>query len=144
MTVVLYDGSKHAKTGPAQPPAPGPSHQAPLDMREVSRLPFPREQIFIMYTSERILRGGGEIHRAPRADRALTWRCYVALSTTYFGIEHQQQSIVREGLGQYVRVLGDLNRSLGSRKACQSFDILEAVLTLSIFEVCIYCHEPLY
>lgn len=142
MTILPYNGGKHDETTRSAHPQPRDANPT-LFMGKSTILSVTHDQVSTMYTASRLLRGGGDIHRSPGAGRELSWRCFVS-PTTYFGIENKQKSIVCQGLGQYVEVLCDLNRAISGKEACNSFDILESVLTLSIFEVCCLLKSILY
>jgi hypothetical protein len=108
---------------------PGPASPTSLALSGFS------DDTFVMYTCARVLRRGGDAIIQAGISRSLTGTCFTALSTTYFGVQHIDKSITQQGFQRYGRALGELNNALRDPTTRQSFDALEAVGIMALFEV---------
>lgn len=71
----------------------------------------------------------------PGIDRAITGECFLALSTTYFGIKHYETAVTTRGLTRYGAALHTVHGALADDVASRSFDVLEAVMIMAVIEV---------
>ncbi|KAJ0374630.1 hypothetical protein COL26b_007097 [Colletotrichum chrysophilum] len=51
-----------------------------------------------------------------------------------FGLDNRQKPVVQRGLRKYGTALKALNNALGDPKGSRSFDVLEAVIVMALFE----------
>jgi hypothetical protein len=94
------------------------------------------DDIFAAYAVSKLLRGNGEmVETPPIVGKALKTKCFIALSTIYFGIEHLDNSVTRRGLQRYGYALTELNQALGNPRLQKTSDTLEAVGLMTILEV---------
>lgn len=153
MTVILYDGGKtrvaqqHAaqKSQSSSSQIVGPQESASVLHDQNSQLPklhdgwrfsLPHDIIFTTYTMSNLLRGTDESAvTPPGGDKILKEKCFVALSTVYFGIEHREDSITRHGFQRYGHALAELNHALGDPTLRKSLDTFEAVGVMTLIEV---------
>jgi hypothetical protein len=61
-----------------------------------------------------------------------------ALSTVYFWMIHHRQDIIELGAVQYGKALKNLHNGLQDAEKAWSIQVLNAALTLQLYEVC-YC-----
>ena len=95
-----------------------------------------QDDIFISYTLTRLLGSPDqEAVNVTGAGRSLTEVCFLALSTTYFGVEHGERSVVQRGLQQYSHALKLLNQALGNASRHSASDVLDAVTVVTLYEV---------
>ena len=71
----------------------------------------------------------------PGFDRTIAAECFLALSTTYFGIKHHEKAVTTRGLSRYGAALQTLHEALADENASRSFDVLEAVMIMAVIEV---------
>lgn len=71
----------------------------------------------------------------PGINRTITGECFLALSTTYFGLKHQDKMITARGLLKYGGALRIVHEALAKDDASRSFDLLEAVMIMALIEV---------
>ena len=71
----------------------------------------------------------------PDIDRAITGKCFLALSTTYFGIKHHETAVTARELSRYGAALQTVHEALADDHASSSFDVLEAVMIMAVIEV---------
>jgi len=96
----------------------------------------PADQIYISYTLTHFLRGQEEIEPILRGiDRTLSDRCFLAVATMYFGTQHQEKRVCEFGLQRYGDALRDLNKALRTERRVVSYDLLESVIIMTLFEV---------
>ena len=101
-----------------------------------STLSIPHDDIFVNYTRAHVLRGpDSEDIVTIGIDRSLTDMTFLALATTFFGAKHREAAIIQKGLGRYSGAIKVVNSAIGNPDRRQSFDLLEAIVVLSIFEV---------
>ncbi|KAH6647890.1 fungal-specific transcription factor domain-containing protein [Truncatella angustata] len=96
--------------------------------------PF-EDDLFLAYMRHRLLHGRAQqtlYLKAP--DKQLAAKCLLALSTTYFGAEHGDFDLVQRGQHQYNEALSDLNMALSNPSQCRTYDVLESVVVMTIFE----------
>ncbi|GKT45955.1 uncharacterized protein ColSpa_06136 [Colletotrichum spaethianum] len=93
------------------------------------------DDIFISYALTYLLRESEGIVVKPGTDRTLTNECFVALSTTIFGIDNMEKRVLQRGLQRYGVALKALNQALSDPRECRSFDVLEAIIIMALFEV---------
>ena len=103
------------------------------------------EELYISYTYAHLFR---ESDREPSTlnpysipgiatfrRQALSEKCLLALSLSFFGIEHGQWDISKRGMQLYGVALKELNEALGDPLKVQSIEVLESVTLLSMYEV---------
>ncbi|KAF9869724.1 hypothetical protein CkaCkLH20_12767 [Colletotrichum karsti] len=98
-------------------------------------MPGAMDDVFLTYTHTHLLREGDDIVVQPGTDRTITTKCFVALATTIFGLDNREKPIVQRGLRRYGVALKALNRALSDSDDCRSFDVLEAVIVMALFEL---------
>jgi hypothetical protein len=156
MTVIQYHGRRDRENESHPDSRPGhasksanaalvsPMNQNNADADSSTRIRYEyqllplEDNIFMSFTQANIM--DGHQHYAT----SLSWlapekgqlalKCYLALSTTYFGAEHREPNLVRRGLYQYGKALRELNLALGDSSRCQSYDLLESVVVMATFE----------
>ncbi|KAG9193391.1 hypothetical protein G6011_03426 [Alternaria panax] len=64
----------------------------------------------------------------------MTNQSYLALCTTYFGIKRQDRAITQFGFKRYSQALGSVHSALEEPMFSSSFDLLEAVMVMSLIE----------
>lgn len=114
------------------------SHQNSMNLIPPWNIYRPRishDDIFIAYTMSQLLRGSDNAAATPGTGGGLAEQCFVALSTTYFGIAHTEQEILRRGMYKYGKSLRTLNQMLGDQSASRTLDVLEAIMIMALFEV---------
>ncbi len=99
------------------------------------RLSVPHDEIFANYTRAKLFRGDQETIMPLVVDSNLPEKCFIALSTTYFGVEHMNVPIIQRGFRRYSSALSELSQALGDPKLRHSFGTLGAVLLMTVFEV---------
>lgn len=88
------------------------------------------------YTLAHLFKGNEQVDpTALYVERALSDQCFPALATSYFGSEHREKAVLEQGLQRYGSALKDLNTALGDLERCKTYDVLEAVTLMSLFEV---------
>lgn len=94
------------------------------------------DDLYQAFTHSRLLNGIEAISVDPGIDRAITGKCFLALSTTYFGIKHREKAVTAQGLSRYGTALQTVHEALANEDASRSFDLLEAVMIMQVIEVC--------
>ena len=104
-----------------------------------------KENIYISYTKTNLFQGGvvsqqyGAMLDTPNLFNSptlsLVEQCLLSLAKTYFGSQHQEPDILREGLALYTTSLKALNEALGDPMRIKSDEVLESVVVLGLFEV---------
>ncbi|CAO2653383.1 Nn.00g027940.m01.CDS01 [Neocucurbitaria sp. VM-36] len=95
---------------------------------------FPNDDLFSTFTHLHLIPGHEEIVVAPGTERAMAGQCWLALSTTYFGIKHQDRAITQYGLRRYGSALTSLHKALEDLGGSRSFEVLEAVMIMGLVE----------
>lgn len=106
-----------------------------MDLRVTRPLAVPRDDLYQAFTHSHLLTGVEAILVNPGIDRAITGKCFLALSTTYFGIKHHEKAVTSRGLSQYGNALHAVHEALQDQDASRSFDVLEAVMIMAVIEV---------
>ena len=103
------------------------------------------DDVFAEYTRSQILQ-----HMESNAfvlpsteDRSLVQKAFLALSTTFFGMEHKEKQLITRGFRHYGVALKHIRQALDDPCRVTSFDLIESILTMSLFEVryCTYMHH---
>jgi hypothetical protein len=117
----------------------GPKNrQSPYSSQGLSLLPITPSQddVYLSYTLSHLLRGQAQEDMALSGiDRRLADRCFLALATTYFGFQHEQRVVSEQGLQRYSHALRYLHGALGDTSKYWSYDLLESVVVMALFEV---------
>ncbi|KAF2092986.1 hypothetical protein NA57DRAFT_49197 [Rhizodiscina lignyota] len=154
LTVIQFDGRRAGK----------PSQPDPVSADEAALIPFNStssheslslftagdefllnsevqlhpEHIFISFTRSRLLQGPDSTNITgvlPRiVDRNLVQKSFLALATTYFGMEHKEKSLVQRGMQQYGHTLEDVHNALSDPSRRTSFDLLQSITIMGFFE----------
>lgn len=163
MTIIQYDGRRRQKasssSSSSSPTIPSESEAVSNDaptrkvvarsgvrivpklaeakFAMVPQMPFDFDEVFIEYTRDRLLRGPNvtAIDLPMDVDRTLMIKAFLALSTTYYGIEHKDRRIVNQGMQRYSHALEHVHRALSDASRNTSFDVLESIGVMSLFEV---------
>lgn len=98
-------------------------------------LTVPRDDLYQAFTHSHLLFGVEGVLVDPGIDRAITGECFLALSTTYFGIKHYETAVTTRGLTRYGAALHTVHGALADDVASRSFDVLEAVMIMAVIEV---------
>jgi hypothetical protein len=101
-------------------------------------MPLNYDDVFIQYTRSKIF-GGLNVEESANPeeeDRTSMNTAFLALSTTFFGIEHKENRLVSRGFHQYGKSLEYVHEALGDPTRYRSLDLLESIATMSLFEVC--------
>ncbi|KAK6860923.1 hypothetical protein PG995_004559 [Apiospora arundinis] len=115
-----------------KPPAHKKGAVGILDVR--TRQP-PEDDVFAAFTICHLLRGNDHgLGPLELGQATLSSRCFVALSTVFFGLEHRHGSITQRGVRRYTHALAELNQALSDPQACRTFGLLEAVVVMTLFE----------
>lgn len=61
----------------------------------------------------------------------------ISLARTLFAYRYKQESLLNEGFGLYRQVLLAVQQSLGESESVHRLDLLEAILALRTFDVCL-------
>lgn len=105
-------------------------------------MPLNLNDVFIQYTRSKLFGGlnSDEVaspkDEAESDDRAEKNKAFLALSTTFFGIEHKENRLVSRGFHQYGQSLEYVHGALGDPSRYRSLDLLESIATMSLFEAC--------
>jgi hypothetical protein len=101
-----------------------------------SKIIIPLDDIYVNYTMAHLLRGSDQTeHVVPGVNRGLSDQCFLALATSYFGNEHHDQAIVERGFQRYGSALKDLHQALCHVSKSKTYDVLESVIVMALFEV---------
>jgi hypothetical protein len=98
-------------------------------------LTVPHDDMYQAFTQAHLLAGVEAISVDPGIDRVVTGKCFLALSTTYFGIKHHEKAVTAQGLSRYGTALQTVHNALTDEDASRSFDLLEAVMIMQVIEV---------
>ncbi|KAI1081890.1 hypothetical protein F5B20DRAFT_36744 [Whalleya microplaca] len=151
MTIIQYQSKQDGEQ--AMLPSTELDHQAsaiassivPLqpapDILSSVRLSLLEDNVFTSYTYTKLLMEDVHDSVLHGVDRQLAGQCFLALSTTYFGAEHQQPALVNRGLRQYGSALKELNGALSSQSRCRSSDVLVSITIMALFEFLMSSHE---
>jgi hypothetical protein len=113
----------------------GSKVQAP-ELQITRPLTVAHDDLYQAFTHSHLLTGIEAILVDPGVDRAITGECFLALSTTYFGIKHHEKAVTTRGLSRYGAALQTVHEALADEVASRSFDVLEAVMIMAVIEVC--------
>jgi hypothetical protein len=98
-------------------------------------LTVPHDDKYQAFTQVHLLTGVEAVSVDPGIDRVITGKCFLALSTTYFGIKHHEKAAITQGLSRYSSALQTVHEALTDEGASRSFDLLEAVMIMEVIEV---------
>jgi hypothetical protein len=112
----------------------GSKVQAP-ELQITRPLTVAHDDLYQAFTHSHLLTGIEAILVDPGVDRAITGECFLALSTTYFGIKHHEKAVTTRGLSRYGAALQTVHEALADEVASRSFDVLEAVMIMAVIEV---------
>ncbi|KAK0369429.1 hypothetical protein CLIM01_13210 [Colletotrichum limetticola] len=93
------------------------------------------DDVYASYAMNHLLHESEEVVVNPDINRTLTNKCFVALSTTIFGIDKKEPHVLQHGLYRYGTALKALNRALSDPRESRSFDVLEAITVMAVFEM---------
>lgn len=126
MTIIQFDGRRRRKISPASVNSLFDTH-----------IPLFSDDIFVEYTRARLLQGPQvpEIILPSRMDRSLFNKAFMALATTFFGVEHKEKSVLSQGLLQYGDALSNVHQALGDPLRYHSYDLIDSITTMTLFEV---------
>jgi hypothetical protein len=97
---------------------------------------MPVDDIYVSYTLTHLLRGQENMEPILKGlDRTLSDKCFLALATTYYGATHHEKVVSESGLQRYSGALKELNQALRVGKRVGSYDLLESVIIMTLFEV---------
>jgi hypothetical protein len=150
MTIILYDGRRRHRISPAEPEngsteiARQSAWKAPpmLDDTEwltAIHIPLNLDDVFLEYTRSKLFQGPNRVSVVfpAHVDRSLVTQSFLALSTTFFGLEHKEKNLVSQGFQRYGFALENIHRALADPSRRASFDLLESIVVMSVFEVCV-------
>jgi hypothetical protein len=147
LIIIQYDGGKKETASPRSiteslsctTTSPCPSSSQPFGLIIDPGLAIPRDEVFTSYTTNYLLRGRPpddfEVINKQHIDRQLTEKCFLALSTTFFGAAHKDKSILQQGFRRYGLALERIHKALGDSSRYRTFDLLKAVVVAAMFEV---------
>jgi hypothetical protein len=159
MTIIQFDGQRGHKISPSPQSSPGTldadvEESTQLVPRSISKqpvveftfvthllttpMPLNFNDVFIQYTRSKLFGGlnSEEVAAPPEnEDRTQMNKAFLALSTTFFGIEHKENRLVSRGFHQYGQSLEYVHEALGDPTTYRSLDLLESIATMSLFEV---------
>ncbi|KAE8443143.1 hypothetical protein EG329_002312 [Mollisiaceae sp. DMI_Dod_QoI] len=96
---------------------------------------IPHDEVFVNYARVHFFRGpDAEFIVTTGIDRSLASGSFLALATTLFGAERKDGALIQRGLQSYGFSLEKLNQALGDPSRQHSFDLLEAVMNMAMFE----------
>lgn len=104
-------------------------------------MPLNSNYVFIQYTRSKQFSGLNSDEVAPpehgpeHEDRTQINKAFLALSTTFFGIEHKENRLVSRGFHQYGQSLEYVHGALEDPSRYRSLDLLESIVTMALFEV---------
>lgn len=149
MTIIQFDGRRQRKISPPSnlTSSSGANNaswvsQSPDGLATASSLfrthiPLFSDDIFVQYITARLLQGPqiAEIALPPGMDRSLFNKAFLALATTFFGVEHKEKTVLTRGLLRYGDALKHVHQALGDPSRHQSYDLLESISVMTLFEV---------
>ncbi|CRG87048.1 hypothetical protein PISL3812_04062 [Talaromyces islandicus] len=126
MTIIQFDGRRRRKISPVSANSLFNTH-----------IPLFSDDIFVEYTKARLLQGPQVVNIVLPSgiDRSLFNKAFLALATTFFGVEHKEKGILSQGLLQYGDALSDVHKALGDPSRRNSYDLLESIAVMTLFEV---------
>jgi hypothetical protein len=145
LTVIQFDG--HTRK---QQQAPESIEESPIAEENVlgltlfsdppspwSKIVISSDEIFVNYTWARLLKSSDQMDQTvvPGVDRTLSEQCFLALATSYFGNENREQAVMERGFQRYGSALKLLHEALGSASKSKTYDVLESIIVMSLFEV---------
>ncbi|OKL55820.1 hypothetical protein UA08_08815 [Talaromyces atroroseus] len=150
MTIILYDGRRRHTISPAASPesqnrctniAPQSTSNASPELAETGwltalHIPLNLDDVFLQYTRSKLFQGSNRVDVVLPAhvDRSLMTKAFLALCTTFFGLEHKEKGVIRQGFQRYGHALEHIHRALEDPVRCASFDLLESIAVMSVFE----------
>lgn len=141
LTVIQYAGGRRKQKPTPAATAEEESRPTRSDFTCLSpwmNLKINPDELFTTYTSARLTRGFAAAHpSAVLIDRRLADECFLALSTSYFAHDHKEKHLVERGLKRYGAALSKLHATIAKPECLGSYDILEAVLLMALFETLI-------
>ncbi|KAF2033009.1 hypothetical protein EK21DRAFT_98575 [Setomelanomma holmii] len=133
IAIIPYKDQSHAVVSSSNTERTSVMNNSPC-CRVATTLSIPHDAVYISYTHTHLLDGNEAIVLRPSIDRSITSECFLALSTTYFGIKHRQKWIVTCGLSRYGGAIRSVHEALAKDDASRSFDVLEAVMIMAVIE----------
>jgi hypothetical protein len=102
-----------------------------------SRVMISSDEIFVNYTLAHLLRSSDQWDQTVVSgiDRTLSDQCFLALATSYFGNEHREKMLVDRGFRRYGTALKGLHEALCDVSKSKTYDVLESVIVMALFEV---------
>ncbi|KAH8697589.1 hypothetical protein BGW36DRAFT_295630 [Talaromyces proteolyticus] len=153
MTIIQFDGRQRRKLSPSlDSNISATTRSALLPIKEFVRsdwtlgahLPICTDDIFVEYTRSRLLQGqevDDPVVLPSTVDRPLVQKSFLALSTTFFGLEHKEKELVSQGFRRYGVALEYLRQAVGDPSRYTSFDLIESIMVMSLFEFLISENE---
>jgi hypothetical protein len=107
-----------------------------------SKVIISSDEIFVNYTMAHLLRSNEYMEQTvvPGVDRTLADQCFLALATSYFGNEHREQALVKQGFQRYSSALKGVHEALCDASKSKTYDVLESVIVMALFEVMPFRH----
>lgn len=142
-TVVQYDpanGSSKRRSRPQDETFCSEHSRALLtslsDVLSTEVIPLDPKTVYLNYAHSNLLANGtSHVRRIFPVKRDLSDRSFLALATYHFGHHYRNQDIIDQGLQQYGSVLRELNEALANDTKRGSFDTLDSVIVMIMFEV---------
>ncbi|KAK1635579.1 hypothetical protein BDP81DRAFT_322140 [Colletotrichum phormii] len=107
----------------------------PIQIAQPYVTPWSMDDVYASYAMDHLLHESEEVVVKSGTNRTLTNQCFIALSTTIFGIDQKEPQVLQHGLHRYGTALKALNRALSDPKESRSFDVLEAIIVMAVFEM---------
>ncbi|EED14757.1 conserved hypothetical protein [Talaromyces stipitatus ATCC 10500] len=100
------------------------------------RISLNYNDVFMEYTRSKLFRGldSEDLVLPPNLDQGLVSKAFLALCTTFFGVEHKEQQLISRGFHQYGHALERVHGALGDPSRRASFDLLKSIAVMSLFE----------
>ncbi|USP74654.1 hypothetical protein yc1106_01928 [Curvularia clavata] len=105
-----------------------------MQPRIMKPLTVPHDDLYQAFTHSQLITGVETFTIDPGIDRSITAECFLALSTTYFGMKHHEKTVITQGLSRYSAALQTVHKALADENASRSFDVLEAVMIIAVVE----------
>ena len=101
------------------------------------QISLPSDDVFVQYTQSRLLGGldTTAIVISSRSDRSLVQKAFLALATTFFGLDHREKNLISQGFRRYGNALRSVHQALGDQSRYRSLDLLESISVMALFEV---------
>ncbi|KAK9369815.1 hypothetical protein V1509DRAFT_638497 [Lipomyces kononenkoae] len=152
MTVIQFDGRQQRKLSPSSDSevsavrhstSTPPTELISNDWLLALHIPLFSDDIFVEYTRARLLQSTDfhNIILPSTVDRTLVQRAFLALATTFFGVEHKEKQLVSQGFHRYGDALKHVRQALSGPACYVSFDLLESIVVMSLFEFLISENE---